>query len=87
MLILFQEEGQTMASGFLEAYSSSNFFLTCNFMLFFNLSLVYLRFWFGDELNCHLVKKKKKTGGLGGVVEGTEQHQLEGVFLEKNDLY
>jgi hypothetical protein len=52
-------------------------------MLFFNISLVYLRFLFGDELNCHFVKKKKKTGG----VEGTEQHQLEGVFWRKNDLY
>jgi hypothetical protein len=33
-------------------------------MLFYYLSLLYLRFLFGDELNCHFVKKKKKAGGL-----------------------
>jgi hypothetical protein len=54
-------------------------------MLFYYLSLLYLRFLFDDELNCHFVKNKKKAGGLRGV-EGTE-HQLEGVFWRKNDLY
>jgi hypothetical protein len=52
-------------------------------MLFYYLSLLYLRFLFDDELNCHFVKNT--AGGMRGV-EGTE-HQLEGVFWRKNDLY
>ncbi len=54
--------------------------MLCNFII---SAGAYLRFLFGDELNCHFVKKKKKKGGLGGEVGETEQHQLEGFFWEK----
>jgi len=51
--------------------------MLCNFVI---SAGAYLRFWFGDELNCHFVKKKKKKGGLGRGLGETEQHQLEGFF-------